>query len=42
MPRRQLYAILAPPCSLVLLTILLGCIGLQLLSTGAELLGAHG
>jgi diguanylate cyclase (GGDEF)-like protein/PAS domain S-box-containing protein len=42
MPKRQLSAILAPPCTLVLLMLVLGIVGLQMLGAGAELLGAHG
>lgn len=42
MASRQLSAILAPLCTLVLLTLFLGTVGLQALSSGAELLAAEG
>ncbi len=42
MPKRQLSAILAPTLTLVLLLVFLGSVGLQLLSTGADLLAQHG
>lgn len=42
MASRQLSAILAPLCALVLTTLFLGIVGLQALSAGAELLAAQG
>lgn len=42
MASRQLSAILAPLCALVVTTLFLGLVGLQALSTGGELLAAQG